>query len=287
MVAVPRWFPLDMTHTVTGTGFIIDLDTDVPCHLFLFYTFNEPWTHRVTRNDRGLLVPWYTYWCYNTWIIVEQDSAGDTVHHKFHINGLVTCNHIWFRFHGTIAGVSSPSDSPIFHLHYVKPDIPEPEILSYCIGAGDWPATCYMTVGYGSGFKSLKGGTTTALKIRLGKYGTTTQMTIRFYPLGDPIHFPSGAHLWETIVDTTAVPIWPLVDDVLFPVPEAVIEKDLWYGYVCRETTGISGNGYVTMYTAVGRQPPNTGRLKVQPFWTFVNWDANRNPWFELWGIPD
>jgi len=125
-----RWFPLDVQQVVNSDGYTITLTTDVAAHLFLFYTFKEPWTHRVSVNERGLLVPWWAYWCYVSWIIVEQDEPGDTLEHTFQITGLVTCNHIWFRFHGTIAGNSSPSASPIFHKHFVKPELP-------C--STDWP----------------------------------------------------------------------------------------------------------------------------------------------------
>jgi len=124
MDTIPRWYPVDVQQTFTAVGVDVVLTTDVPCHLWLFYTFQEPWIHPITGRQRGLGVPWYAYWCYVTWIVVEQEEAGDTTEHTFIITGLVTCNKIWYRFHGNIGGVSSPSDSPIIYKHYVKPELP-------------------------------------------------------------------------------------------------------------------------------------------------------------------
>lgn len=120
-MAIARWFPLSIEQTIVSGGYTIVLNTDVPCHLWLFWTMNPPWTHRVAANKRGLLVPWDSYWCYTSWQIIEQDEPGDTTEHTFQWLGWETCQTKYFRFHGEISGQVSPSDSPIYSKHYIAP----------------------------------------------------------------------------------------------------------------------------------------------------------------------
>ncbi|MBA7680108.1 hypothetical protein ES703_88416 [subsurface metagenome] len=113
------WYPLTISQTMMAGGFEIVLTTDRPCHLWLFWTDKAPWTHRVTRLERGLLVPWDAYWCFVAWHMIPQEEAGDTTEHTFSWLGWVNCQTKYFRFHGTIGLATSPSDSPIFHKHYL------------------------------------------------------------------------------------------------------------------------------------------------------------------------
>lgn len=125
------WYPLAIAQTQVVGGYEIVLTTDRPCHLWLYWTMNPPWVHRITRLERGLSVPWDAYWCYTSWTLIEQDEDGDTTEHTFSWLGWVNCQTKYFRFHGTIGGVNSPSDSPIFWKHYLyeAPPIPPIEYL--------------------------------------------------------------------------------------------------------------------------------------------------------------
>lgn len=113
------WYPLAIDQTQIAGGYTIVLTTDRPCHLWLYHTMNPPWAHRITRLERGLRVPWDAYWCYTSWSLIEQDEAVDTTTHTFTWLGWVNCQTKYFRFHGTIGLINSPSDSPIFSKHYL------------------------------------------------------------------------------------------------------------------------------------------------------------------------
>lgn len=116
-----KWAVMGVVTDYVDDNLRVKAYTDVPCHLTLYYTFKQPWTHREIASRRGLSAPWETYWCYVSWIQVEQEEEGDSETHTFLIPGLVTCQWIWYRFRGTIDGKNSPSDSPIFAKHIVTP----------------------------------------------------------------------------------------------------------------------------------------------------------------------
>jgi len=122
-----HWYPVSIAQTELSGGFSIVLTTDVPCHLWLCWTSKVPWVHRVTRLERGLTVPWDSYWCYVVWHVIDQDEPGDTLIHTYTWLGWQVCQTKYFRFHGKICGEVSPSDSPIFWKHYTY--VPPPVIL--------------------------------------------------------------------------------------------------------------------------------------------------------------
>lgn len=118
---VDRWFITSITQTHMLGGFKIVVNTDAPCHLHLYWTSHQPWTHRTSTITRGLNVPWDSYWCFVAWQTIDQEEAGDTTDHTFFWLDWAHCNTRYFRFHGTIGGVNSPSDSAIYHKHYQSP----------------------------------------------------------------------------------------------------------------------------------------------------------------------
>ncbi|MBA7581610.1 hypothetical protein ES708_23516 [subsurface metagenome] len=118
MVGIPRWAPIDIEQTWDGNEVTIVLTTDVPCHLWLFWTTSQPWVHRKTRNRRGLSVPWDAYWCFAAWHEIEQEEEGDTYIHTYILPDWQYCETRWFCFRGTVEGELSPSDSPIFSKHF-------------------------------------------------------------------------------------------------------------------------------------------------------------------------
>ncbi|GAI31431.1 unnamed protein product, partial [marine sediment metagenome] len=119
-----RWYPQSIAQEQVDGGFNITLTTDTGCHLWLYWTDKEPWVHRRSTVERGLTVPWHSYWCFVDWHLIEQNEAGDTTTHTFNWLGWVTCQTKWFTFHGNIAGEESPSTGPILHKHYIYEYIP-------------------------------------------------------------------------------------------------------------------------------------------------------------------
>lgn len=113
-----RWALLNIEQQIILGGYKIVLTTDRPCHLWLYWSNHPPWVHREATTRRGLTLPWDAYWCYVAWHKIEQQEPGDTLIHTFTWGEWQSCQTKYFRFHGTIGGVESPSDSPIFSKHY-------------------------------------------------------------------------------------------------------------------------------------------------------------------------
>ncbi|MBA7526064.1 hypothetical protein ES705_18224 [subsurface metagenome] len=124
-----RWFPRTLQQEDTLDGFTITLTTNTPCHLWLYWTDHKTWVHQKSMTDRGLVVMDAGYWCFVAWHKIEQNEAGDTTIHTFTWPDWAKCQTRYFRFHGEIAGVESPSDSPILHKHKTE-EVPEMYVIS-------------------------------------------------------------------------------------------------------------------------------------------------------------
>ena len=109
---------LTIAYSHTPTSVVITITTNNPCHLTCYYTDKEPGSHRTSRNQRGLTLPWGVYYCFVAWKSVEQQEAGDTLIHTFEIPDWSYCQIKWFAFRGTVAGKLAPSVSPIFKHHH-------------------------------------------------------------------------------------------------------------------------------------------------------------------------
>ncbi|MBA7652714.1 hypothetical protein ES703_60553 [subsurface metagenome] len=109
---------LNIAYSHTATSIIISIGTNTPCHLTCYYTDKEPGSHRTSRNQRGLTLPWGVYYCFVAWQSVEQIEPGDTLVHTFEILDWSYCQTKWLAFRGTVAGELSPSVSPIFKYHH-------------------------------------------------------------------------------------------------------------------------------------------------------------------------
>ena len=108
---------LDIAYHPTPTTVSIVTHTNNPCHLTCYYSDKEPRRHRTSRNQRGLTLPWGAYYCFVSWLSVEQTEPGDTLIHTFYFPTWVLCQTKWLVFRGTVSGVLSPSVSPIFKYH--------------------------------------------------------------------------------------------------------------------------------------------------------------------------
>ncbi|MBA7574865.1 hypothetical protein ES708_16680 [subsurface metagenome] len=118
---------LTIAYSHTATSIIITITTNTPCHLTCYYTDKEPGSHRTSRNQRGLTLPWGVYYCFVAWQSVEQIEPGDTLTHTFEVPDWSYCQTKWFAFRGTVNEDLSPSVSPIFEYHHpgVIPKIEE------------------------------------------------------------------------------------------------------------------------------------------------------------------
>ena len=113
-----KWSLLSYDYTQIEGGFTVVISTNTYCHLWLYWTVVQPWVHRKTRIFRGLGMPYAAYWCFQGWNKIEQTEPGDTLVHTFTWTGWHYCDVRYFCFHGTMSGIESKSDSPIFSLHY-------------------------------------------------------------------------------------------------------------------------------------------------------------------------
>lgn len=119
---IGHWLFPDYRQTQLPTGFEIFTITNVPAHLFLYWTTNEPWVHRVAGFKRGLLAKWFSYFCFVAWNKMEQNEVGDTLEHTFDMLDWPVCQTRWFVIAGEVNDVKSPSISPIFKKHRPAPE---------------------------------------------------------------------------------------------------------------------------------------------------------------------
>lgn len=125
-----NWLIIDMSHAWHLDTKQINVETDVPCHLYLRFKDEPPeWHERVTSrrgipitNDPGLAMQEYDQ--------VEQDQAGDTLCHRFTLDPFPAKTRIWYYFIGTIDGGDVKSRSQFFRqeyeLHYLVDLFNEP-----------------------------------------------------------------------------------------------------------------------------------------------------------------
>lgn len=124
-----RWTTLEYYHSWVADTLYISLRTDIPCHLWLYWTDKPPLMHPREKTRRGvkfLSVPDYCLVEYQT---IEQNEPGDTEWHTFEFNTWPDCEYRWWFYAGQEGGVDSPSTSPIFTAH--KPDFTEEESMRH------------------------------------------------------------------------------------------------------------------------------------------------------------
>ncbi|MBA7698089.1 hypothetical protein ES703_106764 [subsurface metagenome] len=282
MGSVPRWYPVNVSQTFTQVGVDVVLTTDVPCHLWLFYTFKEPWVHPMASIQRGLNVPWHAYWCYVSWIVIEQEEAGDTLQHTFIITGLVTCNTIWYRFHGNVGGVPSPSDSAIFEKHYTKPVLPPPAVLafSHCAVIGTKFINRFWY--YGPRFTAQDSGTATKLIADIGLNVDPGLIIARFWLVKNEEGVVVNTLLWEESLNIDDIPADPNHIQKTWTIPDTVIVKDNWYRWGFSPTNRSGWNGYRLWYGARCDDPPDTYGVEFFPTWVINQETINWAFWHEL-----
>jgi hypothetical protein len=115
--AISNWAPTDIASQLTPTGYTIVVTTDIPVHLWMRWSLNEPLKRPSEEFRRGILLMSGVRWCFVNWHENEQEEDGDTLTHTFIKPNWPVCQTRWFYFLGTKQAEESPSASPIFHLH--------------------------------------------------------------------------------------------------------------------------------------------------------------------------
>ncbi len=74
-------------HAWTDGTLVVQIDTDLPAHAWLRWTDHPEWVHLRGELKRGALYMADPKYCFVAWHEVEQDEAGDTLHHTFTFDG--------------------------------------------------------------------------------------------------------------------------------------------------------------------------------------------------------
>ncbi len=91
--------------------------TDIPCHLYMRWSYKPPWSHSTAVLRRGLLMHADKYFCFTVYHDNEQEEAGDTLTHTFIKTPWVYCECRYFYFWGKVGDTVCESDTPCFQLH--------------------------------------------------------------------------------------------------------------------------------------------------------------------------
>ncbi|MBA7643922.1 hypothetical protein ES703_51656 [subsurface metagenome] len=91
--------------------------TDIPCHLYMRWSFKPPWSHASVARRRGLAMHTDRYYCFTTYHDNEQEEAGDTLTHTFIKTPWPYCECRYFYFWGKVGDTVCISDTPCFQLH--------------------------------------------------------------------------------------------------------------------------------------------------------------------------
>jgi len=144
---VDHWYIRGSELYDTGTGYNIYTWTDVPCHLFMRWTTEEPWFHKIPVLRRGLFLHADVRMCFVAYEDNEQQEAGDTIMHTFVKDPWPICETRYFYFWGTVKEEEMPSTSGLFSQHRKAPLIPQPEdcqpIVTFKQGFGQY----YLAMG--------------------------------------------------------------------------------------------------------------------------------------------
>lgn len=114
----PHWLVLEYYHAWEGNCLYIVVVTDVPCHLTLHWTAEEEKMHLRVKDVRGLTVLGNPKYCFVEYTDVDEADPGDHLYHSFVFCDFNPGECRWWYFSGTIGGVDTASNSPIFTACY-------------------------------------------------------------------------------------------------------------------------------------------------------------------------
>ena len=99
-----------------GDGAKLIVVTDIPCHLYMRWSRQPPWSHASVARRRGLAMHTDRYFCFTTYLDNEQEEAGDTLTHTFIKTPWPYCECRYFYFWGKVGDTVCISDTPCFQL---------------------------------------------------------------------------------------------------------------------------------------------------------------------------
>jgi len=112
------WAPLTISYWQHLQQVTVTLTTEVPCHLWLRWSWQTPLKHPTTRIVRGLPVFSDTYLCFTVYNDIEQNEVGDTLTHTFWLwvfdETTLERQHIYFYFWGKIYVPNPAYDWPFW-----------------------------------------------------------------------------------------------------------------------------------------------------------------------------
>lgn len=206
-----KWYLTSFEEWACREAYHIVVQTDAPSHLWLRWSNNSPWKHPRTRTIRGLNIEGDVYYCFTSYHDVEQDEAGDTLEHTFTVSPWQRFEIRWFFFWGQVAGVQSPSMSPIFARYldmsseYSFTTITHENDVAVSDFTGVWsnPPSCpaFITTGRAVAPAALYGGAFRIRNFQLPRCAEILTSHVIFTAWGNNVNVPVHSRISAENVD--------------------------------------------------------------------------------------
>ncbi|MBA7584626.1 hypothetical protein ES708_26583 [subsurface metagenome] len=231
---------INISYSHTATSVIITITTNTPCHLTCYYTDKEPGSHRTSRNQRGLTLPWGVYYCFVAWKSVEQTEAADTLIHTFEVPDWSYCQTKWFAFRGTIAEVLSPSVSCLFQHHHSG--VPPAQKFEFYDESKQTYSNIYEPNRSGQTFTPTEPHLLTKVYVFIHRT-TLSYPTLNVKIQEAPEDTPTGPVLSSGSTSWALIPVSPYEDWVETEMSECVLEPGTKYAISIH--TSFVGQGVI------------------------------------------
>ena len=285
---IANWCILLVTQTKTATGYKITCWTNVPCHLYMFWTPTEPQKHMRTRIVRGVSVLDTPAYCFVTWHENEQEEAGDTIYHTFIKEPWPVCETRWYTFRALVNNEWSPSSGPIFKKHRSAPTEPVLIIEHDPPWYGDYGL--FSDFWYGNTFCPPCDFKLTKIEV---KYHTRD-----FEPCENgKLHVydtPSLGDDLPTLIATKTItlpelPFWPSADWVAFDFEQPLLLKDHIYCFFSEGCSLYYNEPF--HHTTIALEKGYCPECKLWNYKTFADppflySSEDKSLHHRIWGIP-
>ena len=167
-----KWYLTAHEVTLFETGFTIVTTTNRPCHMYLRHSRKNPEKHLKPIMRRGIALYSDARYCFVSYRDIGQNEPGDTLIHTFTWEPWTWCAERYYYFWAMVGVYSSPSTSPIFHLHYLPSAAPY-ETWEKNKEASDNLISCQYTNAEGQTFEPDHNFRGVRLSLMLNQYSTT------------------------------------------------------------------------------------------------------------------
>ncbi len=199
---------LDLQQEVTATGIKITVTTNVPCHLYCYWTAKEPEKHLIPILTRGIELHTQLKMCFVNWNENEQEEAGDTLFHTFTKEPWAHCETRWLTFRAKVMENWVKSVGPIFKKHRVWTEPPPPTEFEKYLEPHDVQDYLYLHRWSAQTFTPQLDYTIVGVSLLLGKWGVVPSMKISIREVASD-WIPSGpdlASVWHTFIGLPETP---------------------------------------------------------------------------------